>query len=274
MTVALVTDSGSQITPTLRRRTGARVVPLTVVLDGVPHLEGVDLSAEEFYRRLEAGASISTSTPAPGLFLDAYRSAADGGAESVVSVHTGSNLSGTYNAARIAADDSPVPVVLVDTHQASFPVALCLLAAHSALAEGSSAADVADAARRASERVGSVFVIGATDLVRAGGRVRLGRDVVSEISVVSLAGPELTAVDQVTTAEGAVESMAQHVLDVVGSGGATVGVGDAVVPDMADALQRHLVGSPVIDELFRYTVGPSVGAHTGAGTVGAVFLTT
>lgn len=273
MTVALVTDSGSQITPALRRRTGADVVPLTVVLDGTPYLEGVDLPVEKFYRRLEAGASVSTSTAAPGLFLDAYRSAADDGATSVVSVHTGTNLSGTFNAARVAADDSPIPVTLVDTEQASFPVALCVLAAHEARTDGAGAVGVADAARQGALRVGSVFVVGATDLVRAGGRVPIGRDVVSETSVVSLVGAELTPLDQVGTTEEAVEVMAERTLAAVRGGGARVGVGDAVVPDVAEALERRLTGAPEIDELMRYTVGPSVGAHTGAGTVGTVFLT-
>jgi fatty acid-binding protein DegV len=51
-----------------------------------------------------------------------------------------------------------------------------------------------------------------------------------------------------------------------------VGVGDAVAPDLADELEGALRAVPEVAELVRYEIGPSVGAHTGPGTVGACFF--
>src|SRR5438552_2701437 len=121
--VALVTDSNAQLTEGLRSRYGIAVVPLTVVVDGIPYHEGVDLDAREFWARLQAGAEVGTAAPSPGEFVAVYQEAASRGARSIVSVHVGSNTSGIVGAARLAARASAVPVEVVDTGTASFGVA-------------------------------------------------------------------------------------------------------------------------------------------------------
>jgi len=51
-----------------------------------------------------------------------------------------------------------------------------------------------------------------------------------------------------------------------------VGVGDALKPELADEYAGRLAARPEVAELVRYEIGPSVGAHTGPGTVGACFF--
>ena len=116
MTIGLVTDSNAQLPPELIERYGVEVVPITVVIDGEEHAEGVDLTADDFYARFEgATPDVSTSQPNPGQFAVAYQRLADAGADEILSVHVGADLSGTFNSARLAAGSSPVPVRLVDT---------------------------------------------------------------------------------------------------------------------------------------------------------------
>jgi len=61
--IGLVTDSNAQLPADLRDRYHVGVVPLTVVLDDTPYLEGVDITTADFYERLGAGASVSTAAP-------------------------------------------------------------------------------------------------------------------------------------------------------------------------------------------------------------------
>src|SRR5205823_5608745 len=106
------------------------VVPLRVTVDGVTYLEGVDLDADEFYARFEAGTpEVATSQPSPGQFEVAYDQLVAAGADEILSVHIGSSISGTVNAARLAAAEVAIPVRIVDTGTASFGVALCVWAA-------------------------------------------------------------------------------------------------------------------------------------------------
>lgn len=78
----------------------------------------------------------------------------------------------------------------------------------------------------------------------------------------------MRGIGEATDAGAAVEIMA----DYVRSAGSNlrVGVGDANAPELAEQLAARL--APEVSDLVRYQVGPSVAAHTGAGTVGAVFF--
>ena len=94
-TVAVVTDSTSDIPPALAREMGITVVPLTVMVGGKSYVDGVDLTPEEFYRLQNADPEhISTSQPSVGDFVQAY-TRLSATTKSIVSVHISSKLSGT-----------------------------------------------------------------------------------------------------------------------------------------------------------------------------------
>jgi DegV family protein with EDD domain len=270
--IGLVTDSNAQLPGDLQERYHVAVVPLTVVVDDHPYLEGVDITTAEFYERLAAGASVSTAAPSPGAVLTAYERLAGAGATEIVSIHVGSNISSTVNAVTVAAGSSPVPVEIVDTGTASFAVACCVWAAGEALAAGGDVTRAADVARRVAGQVGNVFIVGALDLARRGGRLAADVAAGEGVPVLALADGRMEAVCRVHDVESAVEAMTAYVVDGAHGAPQRVGVGDAVTPEVAVEYAARLAERPEVAELVRYEIGPSVGAHTGAGTVGACFF--
>jgi DegV family protein with EDD domain len=270
--VALVTDSNAQMPPLLVDRFGVEVVPLVVTIDGVEYFERVDLDDAEFYDRLTAGAKVSTAAPAPGSFVAAYERAADSGADAVLSIHIGSNTSATLNSATIAAGMSPIPVTHVDTGTASFAVGCCVWAAGEVVARGGSLEDARDAAERVSRSIGNVFIIGALGLARAGGRLASDAQVGDGAPVLALEGGQMRPLARVASDEEAVEAMASYVEARADGRAQRIGVGDARTEDLALALIARLERGRCVGELVRYAIGPSVGAHTGSGSVGAVFF--
>ena len=271
--IGLVTDSNAQLPDELARRYDVEVVPLTVTVDGVAYLEGVELDADAFYARFEHGRpTVSTAQPGPGQFAAAYEAVAGRGATEILSVHIGSSVSGTVNAARLASQVSPVPVRIVDTGTASFAVSLCLWDAAAAAADGATLDEAAAAAERVGATVGNVFVVGVLDVARAGGR--LAGDVAAApatVPVLTLAGGVMRELDRCAGVEQAADAMSAFVR--AGGTGLRVGVGlaDAGTLPLVAALEDRLRGAPEVAELVRYRIGPSVGAHTGPGTVGAMF---
>src|SRR5262249_61902566 len=151
--IGLVTASSAQLPADLRGRHHVGVVPITVVLDDEPFLEGVDITPAEFYERLGAGATVSTAAPSPGAVLAIYEQQAAAGATQILSIHVGSNTSATIGAVTVAAGSSPVPVDGVDTATASFAVACCVWAAGEALAAGARAAGAPPAGRPRAPRL-------------------------------------------------------------------------------------------------------------------------
>lgn len=276
--IGLVTDSNAQLPPGLAARYDVEVVPLTVTVDGVEYLEGVDLDADAFYDRFRGGRpAVSTAQPSPGAFAAAYEAVADRGATEILSVHIGSSVSGTVNSARLASRVSPVPVRIVDTGTASFAISLCLWAAADAVEAGATVEDAAGAAERASATVGNVFVVGALDVARAGGR--LAGDVAAApgaagapaIPVLNLAGGVMHEVDRAGDLDQAAAIMAAFVGAAGSSLRVGVGLSDAGMLGLVTALEDRLRAEPAVRELVRYRIGPSVGAHTGPGTVGTMF---
>jgi DegV family protein with EDD domain len=272
--IGLVTDSNAQLPADLRQRYQVGVVPLTVVVDGTPYKEGVDITSAEFYERLQRGAEVSTAAPAPGEVLAVYEEVVSAGATEILSIHIGSNTSATINSVNVAAGGSPVPVEIVDTGTASFAVACCVWAAGEVLNGGGDLDHAAAVARRVADTVGNVFVVGALDLARRSGR--LAADAVDAegegLPVLALAGGQMNVVGHVQDTEGAADAMAEYLLEASAGAPQRVGVGDAVAPDLAAEYAARLADRPEVAELVRYEIGPSVGAHTGPGTAGACFF--
>ena len=268
--IRLITDSNSQITPELRQRLRVVVVPMTVVIDGKPLLEGIDIDLEGITAALHRGAAVSSSTPSPGQFLQAYQLAADDGATEILSVHTGGEVSAVANAARVAAGMAPLPVEVVDTGSASFPVTMCTWVAGDLLAEGGSVKDAAEATRRTAATVGNVFIVGTPALAAQGGRLAAGVEATG-IPVLALADGAMRAVGRVTDVEQAVDALAAYVVEQAAGKRLRIGVGHLDAVELADALEAVLRGCCEVEQLVRYDVGPSVAVHTGLGTVGCVF---
>ena len=273
--IGLVTDSNSQLPAELAERYGVEIVPLTVTVDGVAHLEGVDLDADGFYERFADGRvpEVSTSHPSPGQFVDAYRRLADAGATEILSIHIGSEISGTLNSARLAAQGSAVPVRLVDTGTASFGVACCVWEAAEALAREATVEEAAQVAEQLAATVGNVFTVRALDLARAGGRLAAGVDAGTgdAIPVLSLVGSAITVVGTAATLAEAADVMADRVTAAGTRLRVAVGVADADAAALVGALEDRLRGHEQVLEMVRYRVGPSVGVHSGPGTAGAFF---
>jgi DegV family protein with EDD domain len=270
--IGLVTDSNAQLPPDLAERYGVEIVPLTVTVGGVEYLEGVDLDADAFYDRFRSGRPVvSTAQPSPGSFATAYEAVAERGATEILSVHIGSSVSGTVNSARLAAQVSPVPVRIVDTGTASFAVSLCLWEAAEALADGATAEEAATAAERTSTTVGNVFVVGALDVARAGGRLAGDVGPATDIPVLTLARGVMQQVERCRDLDRAADVMAAFVLRAGRDLRVGVGLSDPGTLALVLALEDRLRDAPEVRELVRYRIGPSVGAHTGPGTVGTMF---
>jgi DegV family protein with EDD domain len=214
---------------------------------------------------------VSTSQPSPGRFAATYRGLADAGADEILSVHIGASLSGTVNSARLGAADSPVPVRVVDTGTASFGVGCCVWEAGEVLRAGAPTEEAAAVAEALAPRIGNVFVVGALDLVRAGGRLAAGAVAGEGIPVLTLVEGAVQVVGTAADVDEATAVMAARVLAAGPGLRVAVGIADAAATPLWQALEVALAGAPEVTEVVRYRVGPSVGAHTGPGTAGAFF---
>lgn len=137
--VQLVTDSSADLTRELLDRYRISVVPLTISIDGREYLEGVDLTPQEFYKRMSLSRELpKTSQPSPEAFAECFRALSDKGP--IICLTISSGLSGTYQSACIGGEMSGADVRVVDTLAGSLGHGLQLIEAGK-LAESGASAD-------------------------------------------------------------------------------------------------------------------------------------
>ena len=177
MTVKIVTDSTSDLPRDVAEALGITVVPLYVQFGLEVFKDQVDLSADEFYRRLVTEEELpKTSAPSIGDFIAAYeRIGRD--ADGIVSVHVSEKVSGTLNSARQAALQADVscPIEVLDTFQASMGIGMVAIEAATVAASGASVEEVADASRDAISRCQCFAMLDTLEYLEKGGRIGKAR---------------------------------------------------------------------------------------------------
>jgi DegV family protein with EDD domain len=273
---AVVTDSTADLPAEL---VGAvRVVPLEVRLGPRIVRDGVDigpgqLSAAIADRRLE----VQTSRPTPEAFAAVYRSLLEAGATGVVSVHLSRELSGTWDAARLAAAEvGPAQVRVVDSRALGMGLGFAVLAAERAARAGASGERVEEAAASVAARCRVIFSVDELDRLRRGGRIGTAAAVLGTVLAVKpllhLVDGRITVLEKVRTAARATQRLLEHAVEAAGEGG-DLAVHHLGVPDraaeLADRLHERLPDSPppVVSE-----ISAVIGAHVGNGALGVVVV--
>jgi DegV family protein with EDD domain len=170
--IALVTDSTCDIPSGWIEQYEIGVVPLTIIFDGQAYLDGVEMPAVEFYQRLSEGTHHpSTSQPAPAAFLNAYRQAAEGGAEEILVITISSAMSGTIESARRAAQEFNLPVHVMDGKNNSMGLGWQVIAAARVRESGGGLEAMQTAARQVQEDMVYYVSLDTIEYLSRGGRI-------------------------------------------------------------------------------------------------------
>lgn len=254
---------------------GIVVVPLHVVLDGHQYSEGIDVSTDEVAAALRKSTSVTTSRPSPRAFLDAYEAAAARGADSVVSVHISSDMSGTVGSALLAASQSPIPVEVVDSRSVGMAMGYAVLSAAAAARQGCDAKAVAAIASSRARAATVILYVDTLEHLRRGGRIGSASAMLgSALAIKPLLGlsdGHISPIEKVRTSARALsrlEELTLEAFEAAGDSGVDIAVhhldSQARASDLADRLRTRVPSStPVI----LVELGAVVGAHVGPGTI-------
>ncbi|MFJ2769556.1 DegV family protein [Streptomyces sp. NPDC087300] len=273
--VAIVTDSTAYLPQRATERHGIIVVPLTVVLGDEALEEGTEISAPSLALALQKRKPVTTSRPSPEVFAETYRKVAEAGATSIVSLHLSAELSGTYDAAVLAAKDAPVPVRVVDTGMIAMALGFCALSAAEAAEAGDSAEEAVAAAEKRAANTAAYFYVDTLDYLRRGGRIGAAQALLGSALAVKpllkLDGGRIDMLEKVRTASKAIARLEEIVVEKAGSGRVDIAVHHLAAPERAEDLADRLRDRvPALAELHVSEVGAVIGAHTGPGLLGAV----
>jgi len=170
--ISLVTDSTCDIPMEWREQYEITVIPMTIIFGEKAYLDGVDITAEEFYRRLTNETHHpTTSQPAPSVFLEVYKKLAFEGAEEIIVISISSAMSGTYASALQAAEGFDLPVHIADSCSNSMGLGWQVIAAARARKAGGGSAEMLDAAEKARESMVYFVALDTIEYLARGGRI-------------------------------------------------------------------------------------------------------
>ncbi|MGV9317868.1 DegV family protein [Streptomyces sp. NPDC003660] len=273
--VAIVTDSTAYLPPGLMERHGITSVPLTVVLGDQALEEGTEISTRSLAQALQKRRAVTTSRPSPEEFARTFREVADTGADGIVSLHLSAELSGTYDAAVLAAREAPVPVRVVDTGMVAMALGFCALSAAEAAEADGTVDEAVTAAEKRAAGTSAHFYVDTLDYLRRGGRIGTAQALLGSALAVKpllrLENGRIELLEKVRTASKAIARLEEIVVERAGGAEVDIAVHHLSAPEragvLADRLRERVAG---LAELHVSEVGAVIGAHTGPGLLGVV----
>jgi DegV family protein with EDD domain len=279
VSVTVVTDSTSYLPAAAAAELGVSVVPLHVMVGSVHYLDGVDLTAGDLAAAMNRKVGVATSQPTVAELAATYRHALERGADAVVAVHLSRQLSGTWEAARLAASQvgGPDKVLVVDSQSAAMGLGFAVLAAARAARDGTSAAHVAHIAADTAARTRTYFSLDTLEFLRRGGRIGAAAALLGTALAIKpllhLAEGRIAPLEKVRTTSHAIRRLSELAAAAAGTGPVRLAVHHLAAAQRADQLAQLLRNRlPAVEELVTCELGAVLGAHTGPGALGVVVL--
>ena len=275
--VAVVTDSASDMDPGRAASLGIEIVPLIVNFGSDTFSAGVNLSTDDFWKRMTAQDAPFPTTAAcsPGDFQTAYQKAFDEGAEAIVSVHVAGTLSGTIKAAQIGAalfKDREIHVI--DSMSASMGEGILAEKAVQMGAEGASAAEIAQTLNRRRDDLQVYLALETLEYLKRGGRISGAQAAIGTLlsvkPIIEIKDGKVETAERVRTRGKAREKLVELLTVRPMERLAILHTTNAGVEEIVEQLIPKVPGGIDRSKVTIDTVGPSVGPHLGPGCVGAV----
>lgn len=273
--VLIVTDSTSDIPGSVRDQYDITVVPLNVTFGSDTFQDGVDITPPQYLQRLTQEKDLpKTSQPPSTRFASVFSEAIDRGMD-VLCITLSSELSGTYNSARLAAEEFDAEHIrVVDSRSTTMQLGWIVIEAARAVQSG---AGLDEAALRATEAIGRAncfAVLQTLDYVYKGGRIGRASHIVGSALGIK---PVLNFVDGILTPIERVRTWKKALARAVELAATTADPQDIAVlhsdnlkdaETTADALRQRLPDANIIIDW----TGSTILTYAGPGAIGILTL--
>ena len=214
--VAILTDSNSGILQAEAEELGIQVVPMPFMIEGKTFYEGIDLTQEDFYKKLAENVEISTSMPEPGSVMDLWDKLLETHDE-VVYIPMSSGLSSSCETAMMLAQDYDGKVQVVNNQRISVTMRQSVLDALELAEEGRSAAEIKKILEDAKFDSSIYIMVDTLYYLKKGGRITPAAAAFGELlkikPVLQIQGEKLDAFAKARTVKKAKQIMIKAIQD-------------------------------------------------------------
>lgn len=283
----LVTDSCCDLSPELAEKSGLKVIPMTMSMDGkeyLNYLDGREIATKDFYDKLRSGAHASTSAINIDVFINTFEPILKDG-KAVLYLGFSSGLSSTYHVSTMAANElaEKYPenrIYCVDTLCASMGEGLLVYLCAMEKQKGASIEQVKEFAENNRGNLCHWFTVDDLNHLKRGGRISAATALVGSILNIKPIlhvddEGHLINVGKVRGRKASIAEIFTHMKNsAINPKEQTVFISHGDCEEDAKTLADMIKKEYKIKEVYINSIGPVIGAHSGPGTLALFFLGT
>ncbi len=275
----IVTDSTANIPEEVQAELKVPTIPLNVHWGDDTFLDGVTLTADEFYRLLKVRKDFpKTSQPSAGVFMDFFRKVAEEyKTDTILGIFVSSDLSGTLaSAIQAKAELTNLNIELIDSRSVSMGLGLPVLSGVRGAHEGKSLQEVKDLVTKCCDNTFVIFAVDTLEFLHRGGRIggaaRLLGSALNLKPVLAIEGGRVEALEKVRSRRKSLNRLLEIVAEKShGKRLVEASIIQAEAEEEAAWLMDMIKTQFQPDRLHTVTLTPVVGTHGGPGTLGIAF---
>lgn len=277
MSIAIVTDSSCNISPEMGQRLGIYVLPILMIIDNKTYKDGIDINSKEFYEKMAQSEKLpSTSLPSIEDSLALFKRLSQEYDE-IISIHVGADLSGTYQAIKMVADEiEGGKITVYDSQSVSIPVMYQVLEAKRMVDADKSVKEITDRLDMMRENSIAFAAINSLDNLVKSGRVP---GIVGSISkfikikpVISLSQMGIKLIDRARTSRRAINKVLEYAQETIEGADfpVRIDIAHGNVPDLAAEFKEELKERFPNKDIQINVLSSVIGVHSGPEILGLV----
>ena len=279
MKLAVITDSSAYLSAETLQREDLFVLDIPVNIDGEEYVEGINLSAEEFYQKMAQASELpKTSQPSIAKLDEILTSLKEQGYTHALGLFLSSGISGFYQNIQYMIDEyEGLTIAFPDTLITSAPLGIMVESVFNWRDQGDDFASIQDKLAIQISRTSAFIMVDDLDHLVKGGRLSNGAAILGNLLSIK---PILYFNDQgvievyekVRTEKKATKRLIEIIKEATTSGQYRVIVIHGNALEKAEELRQHLLDSGVGTDISLATFGSVIGTHLGAGSIALGYI--
>ena len=279
MKLAVITDSSAYLSKEILNREDLFVLDIPVNIDGQEYIEGVNLTAEEFYQKMAQASELpKTSQPSIAQLDEILTSLKEKGYTHVLGLFLSSGISGFYQNIQYMVDDyEGLTIAFPDTLITSAPLGIMVESVFSWRDQGDDFVIIQDKLAIQISHTSAFIMVDDLDHLVKGGRLSNGAALLGNLLSIKpiLYFNEhgvIEVYEKVRTEKKATKRLIEIIKETTASGQYRVIVIHGNSPEKAEELRQHLLDSGVGTDISLATFGSVIGTHLGAGSIALGYI--
>jgi DegV family protein with EDD domain len=278
MSVAIITDSASDIPKEISEKYKITVVPLYIIFGNDTYRDDKSqLTLKKFYDMIRKSAVMpTTSQPTPGDFLEVYKELLKTH-DSIINILISNKMSGTIASAELAAKELPgADITIIDSEKVHIVCGAIVIRAAEMALSGASKEDIIDEVKKIKEKVNVLFIPSTLEFLKKGGRIGRAKALLASLlelkPILTLHDGEVSPYKNTRRWEQGKQEIINLMESMIKKTGKLhVFVADSDMKTEGDEFESRIKNKFNPGELVRTEIGTVVGSHIGPGTLAVTF---